>query len=136
MTQNFPERYNPAAVLRIDMFTTSEDQLQDKLTKTMSVAFEGSSTELGARKSEIKRLTYAWKLRHKYYFNARIQKFVSDALTVLMILLSVFSTCSAVVLTYLQNGGRHSEFDRNHELTLLVLNKLNLLLPLAVAILR
>jgi hypothetical protein len=33
--ENFPERFNPNSVLLLDMFHTSEDKLQDLLTKTM-----------------------------------------------------------------------------------------------------
>jgi len=40
LVENFPDRYNPASVLQIDMFNTSEEKLQDQLTKTMSVVFE------------------------------------------------------------------------------------------------
>ena len=46
LIENFPDRYNPASILQIDMFDTSEEKLQDQLTKTMSVVFEGI-VELG-----------------------------------------------------------------------------------------
>ena len=38
-------RYNPASILQIDMFNTSEEKLQDQLTKTMSVVFEGKTRD-------------------------------------------------------------------------------------------
>ena len=40
LLDNFPYSFNPLSVLDIDMFTMTEEKLQDSLTKTMSVAFE------------------------------------------------------------------------------------------------
>jgi hypothetical protein len=56
MMDNFPSNYNPLSILSIDMFTMTEEKLQDQLTKTMSVAFEGV-TEMGGQALEYKRLT-------------------------------------------------------------------------------
>jgi hypothetical protein len=56
LMDNFPSTYNPLSVLAIDMFTMTEEKLQDQLTKTMSVAFEGV-TEMGGQALENKRLT-------------------------------------------------------------------------------
>lgn len=44
------------SVLAIDMFTMTEEKLQDQLTKTMSVAFEGM-VEMGGAALETRRLT-------------------------------------------------------------------------------
>ena len=41
-------RYDKNSVLQIDMFNTSEEELQDQLTKTMSAVFEGGG-ELGGQ---------------------------------------------------------------------------------------
>ena len=54
--ENFPAGYNPLSVLAIDMFTMTEEKLQDQLTKTMSVAFEGM-VEMGGAALETRRLT-------------------------------------------------------------------------------
>ena len=48
LLDNFPHTFNPLSVMDIDMFTMTEEKLQDQLTKTMSVAFEGM-VEMGGQ---------------------------------------------------------------------------------------
>jgi hypothetical protein len=55
--QYFFYRYNPASVLQIDLFQTSEEKFQDQLTKTMSVVFEGI-VELGGASAEVSIIFY------------------------------------------------------------------------------
>jgi hypothetical protein len=98
--ENFPASYNPLSVLAIDMFTMTEEKLQDQLTKTMSVAFEGM-VEMGGAALETRRLTYAWRLRHLLDYNAFRQKQFSDLLQSLCILFTALSTLAAVVYGYL-----------------------------------
>lgn len=98
--ENFPASYNPLSVLAIDMFSMTEEKLQDQLTKTMSVAFEGM-VEMGGAALETRRLTYAWRLRHLLDYNASRQKQFSDLLQSLCILFTALSTLAAVVYGYL-----------------------------------
>ena len=138
-TENFPDRYNPASVLQIDMFNTSEEKLQDQLTKTMSVVFEGV-VELGGASAENRRLTYAWRIRHLFAYNASRQKVLSDVLQALIIMFSLISTIIAVIYTYLKtqdcaNTSVNTYFN-SPDKTYQVLLVLNLLLPLTVTILR
>lgn len=138
LIENFPDRYNPASVLQIDMFNTSEEKLQDQLTKTMSVVFEGV-VELGGASAESRRLTYAWRMRHLFAYNASRQKLLSDILQALIILFSLISTITAVSYTYmnsqdcsLSTGSFFSSSNKSYQSLLM----LNLLLPLTVTILR
>ena len=129
LIENFPDRYNSASVLQIDMFNTSEEKLQDQLTKTMSVVFEGV-VELGGQSAENRRLTYAWRLRHLLMYNAARQLIVADVLQALIIVLSLFTTAASVTYIYL-----NCIEDIDDTRTEVLLN-LNLLLPLSVTILR
>ena len=143
LIENFPDRYNPSSILRIDMFNTSEEKLQDQLTKTMSVVFEGV-VELGGASAESRRLTYAWRLRHLLSYNAKRQKWLANILQAFIILFSLISTIAAVTYTYYaqveginligSSGG--SIFSSTGSKEMQVLLTLNLLLPLAVTILR
>ena len=75
LLDNFPHTFNPLSVLDIDMFTMTEEKLQDQLTKTMSVAFEGM-VEMGGQALESKRLTYAWRMHHLFEHNSvRLRRF-------------------------------------------------------------
>ena len=123
LIENFPDRYNPASVLQIDMFTTSEERLQDQLTKTMSVVFEGAS-ELGGQSSESRRLTYAWRLRYLMKYNARRYRFISDVLQILIIFFAFTSTVSAVLFNFF------NIFDIGGPLYQSIFNKLTFILPL------
>jgi len=133
LIENFPDRYNPSTVLRIDMFKTSEERLQDQLTKTMAVVFEGVA-ELGGQSAETRRLTYAWRLVQLLSHNAKRQKLTADALNGLLIIITLAATCSAVVWTYLQVTSLLS--GSAESLAQSILFKFNLLLPLAATIIR
>jgi len=41
LIENWPDRFNETSVYVLDMFKDSEDDMQDYLTRTMAVAFEG-----------------------------------------------------------------------------------------------
>lgn len=129
--ENFPSKYNPASVLQIDLFGTTEEMVQDKLTATLAVAFDSLSTELGQKASEVKRLTYAWRLRHKLKYNAIKQETFADLCQILMTFFTLCATLAAVVLTYLQVSDPNLNYD-----TVYALTKLNLVLPLAITIVR
>jgi hypothetical protein len=81
------------------MFNTSEEKLQDQLTKTMSVVFEGVA-ELGGQAAEDRRLTYAWRMRHLLLFNSERHKFRADVLQFLIIIFTLLAVCSAVLFSY------------------------------------
>ena len=144
LIENFPDRYNPASVLLIDMFNTSEEKLQDQLTKTMSIVFEGI-VELGGASAESRRLTYAWRLRHLLAYNADRQKRVADILEFLVILFTFGSTLVAVLYTFYTTdvvcGGGEDYSLKNgtcdlSDTSLEILQKLCLVLPLLATIFR
>ena len=120
---NYIDRYNPASVLQIDMFTTSEERLQDQLTKTMSVVFEGVA-ELGGQSAESRRLTYAWRLRYLLYFNSSRHKRIADILQALIIMFAFLSTASSVLYNYYGASGS------NHADIIYILKMLSFILPL------
>ena len=132
-------RFNVASVFAVDMFLTSEDEVQDRITQTMAVVFE-SAYELGGNVSEMKRLTYAWRLRQKFVFNAWLFKLESDVLMMFITLLTMLSTISAVLYTYFgMNDDRGTVlFDSEEKqlLAMLILLRANLLLPLVATIFR
>ena len=139
LIENFPDRYNPASVLQIDMFNTSEEKLQDQLTKTMSVVFEGM-VELGGASGENRRLTYAWRLRHLLSYNAARQALIADVLEFLVIIFTFLSVVVAVMYTY---ATTIDACDSNVQATCnlsadfrTVLNHLNLIFPLAATVFR
>ena len=92
------------------MFTTSEERLQDQLTKTMSVVFEGVA-ELGGQSAESRRLTYAWRLRYLLYFNSSRHKQIADILQALIIIFAFLSTASSVLYNYFgaSSGSDHAD---------------------------
>ena len=109
LLENWPSKFNEDSVFIVDMFSTTEDELQDRLTQTMGVVF-GPQHEVGGHMSESKRLTFAWRTRAKYLFNARKYKLQSDVLSALLVLFTLFSTVSAVVYTFLFYN-EHIELD-------------------------
>ena len=114
------------------MFNTSEEKLQDQLTKTMSVVFEGV-VEMGGASAESRRLTFAWRLRHLLSHNAKRQKLGANILQILIITLTLFSTVAAVLYSYFQ---AIADSGSVKPVVFSALLPLNLLLPLAVTILR
>jgi hypothetical protein len=100
LLENWPSQFNEDSVFIVDMFSTTEDELQDRLTQTMGVVF-GPQHEVGGHMSESKRLTFAWRTRAKYLLNARSFKMKSDILNALLVLFTLLSTVSAVVYTFL-----------------------------------
>jgi hypothetical protein len=79
-------------------------------------------------------------MRHLLYFNAKRQRRFSDILQVCLILLTMFCTCAAVAYTYMQSTGLVSTDQGQSALAQLAsvygLAALNLVLPLAVSVLR
>ena len=65
LLENWPSKFNEDSIFVVDMFSTTEDELQDKLTQTMGVVF-APQHEVGGHMSESKRLTFAWRTRAKY----------------------------------------------------------------------
>ena len=131
LIENWPDRFNETSVYVLDMFKDSEDDMQDYLTRTMAVAFEGTN-ELGDTSADNKRLTYAWRLRYKLLWNSKRFKFMSDVLMLLFIFFNLSSTLSAVMYVYFSqiNKSIISHAEDN-----MLLNA-NLLLPLVSTILR
>lgn len=127
------------------MFNTSEEKLQDQLTKTMSVVFEGI-VELGGASAENRRLTYAWRLRQLLSYNAARQRVVSDFLEFLIILFTLFSTCAACFYTFSttkticsSDGSSNNSSSDQCPISQIgndILNKLNLILPLLATVFR
>lgn len=134
LLENWPDRFSEASVFVVDTFLTTEDDVQDRITQTMGVVFE-SAHELGGSISEQKRLTYAWRVRHKFLFNANLYKFISDLLYLLITLLTMFCTMSAVIYSYIQiyPDQLTSSMYANTEVYLAALN---LVLPLVTTIVR
>ena len=95
LLDNFPYSFNPLSVLDIDMFTMTEEKLQDSLTKTMSVAFEGM-VEMGGQALEAKRLTYAWRMHHLFESNASRLKSFATTLEIMVIVMTLASTLASV----------------------------------------
>jgi hypothetical protein len=136
LIEHFPENYNSSSVLVIDMFNISEDKLQDQLTKTMSVAFEGVS-DLGGQGSEVKRLTYAWRLRHNLVYNASKQKMLSHILNIATIVLTLLSVFQATIITYMEVNppSVYDDPDVKSRITS-IMYTINLVLPLGITFLR
>lgn len=140
LVENFPDRFNPQSVFIVDMFSTTEDDVQDQITKTMAVVFE-AEYELGGLESERKRLSYAWRIRAKFIFNAGIFKILSDALMLLIICFTMGATVSAVLYSYFSLNPK--PFPRtppgnpyDYEWCLAFLANANLLLPLIATVIR
>jgi hypothetical protein len=91
LIENWPDRFNETSVFVLDMFKHTEDDMQDFLTQTLAIAFEGGNA-LGDVSADNKRLTYAWRLRYKLLYNASRFHFQSDILMLLFILFTLFST--------------------------------------------
>ena len=69
LVENWPDRHNRSSMFVIDMFETTEDDVQDLLTQTIKVVFAGEY-ELGGVVAEQKRISYALRLRHQFLYNA------------------------------------------------------------------
>mmetsp|Transcript_19826 Transcript_19826/g.33346 ORF Transcript_19826/g.33346 Transcript_19826/m.33346 type:complete len:850 (+) Transcript_19826:52-2601(+) len=134
LLENWPSQFNEDSVFIVDMFSTTEDELQDRLTQTMGVVF-GPQHEVGGHMSESKRLTFAWRTRAKYLLNARSFKLKSDILNALLVVFTLLSTVSAVVYTFLFYN-EHIDLDGARVYMLPILLKANLLLPLVATLLR
>lgn len=137
LIENWPDRFNETSVCILDMFKHTEDDLQDSLTQTLAVAFEGVNA-LGDLTADNKRLTYAWRLRYKLMHNARKFHFQSNTLMFWFVLFTLFSTWVAVLYTFVQTSGNTIKLLTPGRLRLVkeVLLKANLLLPLVATIIR
>ena len=131
LIENWPDRFNETSVYVLDMFKDSEDDMQDYLTRTMAVAFEGTN-ELGDTSADNKRLTYAWRLRYKLLWNSKKFKFQSDVLMLLFIFFNLSSTLSAVVYVYFSQINKSTLTSQEDGMLL----NANLLLPLVSTIIR
>ena len=134
LLENWPDRFSEASVFIVDTFQTTEDDVQDRITQTMGVVFE-SAHELGGSVSEQKRLTYAWRLRHKFLFNANLFKLISDILMLAITLLTLSSTMSAVLYSFFTINP-DVLVPHEFQITQAWLNYANLILPLAATIFR
>ena len=142
LLDNFPYSFNPLSVLDIDMFVMTEEKLQDSLTKTMSVAFEGM-VEMGGQALEAKRLTYAWRMHHLFESNASRLKSFATTLEIMVIVMTLASTLVSVGYSYLlANGSQYGVIldQRSSGVEMMASNygliALNLFLPLAISVLR
>ena len=129
LIENWPDRFNETSVYILDMFKDSEDDMQDFLTRTMAVAFEGTN-ELGDTSADNKRLTYAWRIRHKLLYNADRFKLQADILTFWFLVFNLLATFSAVCYVYIQLHLTEHTSKAGYLL------KANLLLPLMATLLR
>jgi len=132
--ENFPDNFNEASVYVMDMFEHSEDEIQDRLTQTMAVAFEGTK-EAGAG-SDFKRVAYAWRLRYKLLFNAKKFRFQSDFLTTLVTIFILLSTWTAVLYTYFDTQSQPLINQDTDEYIMYMLLQCNLLMPLVATIIK
>ena len=136
LIENFPDRFNPDSVLLIDMFNTSEDKMQDKLTKAMSTVFEGV-VEMGGSSSDSKRIVYAWQLRLLLFYNARIQRQYSDVLWAGIVLFTMGATIAPVTYEYISPSNCQNPTDNGQNPAASnALLKLCLCLPLVATVLR
>lgn len=133
--ENFPHRFNPSSIFVVDLFHTSGDDLQDKITQTMSVVFSPPH-ELGGDLAEARRLTIAWRMRLQCVYNAKIFKLRADCLNFFLILFILLSTVAAVWLTYIDLYGELFVGFDNSALFHEGLSQATLLLPLVATILR
>lgn len=138
LIENFPDRFNETSVFVLDMFKHSEEDLQDYLTQTLAVAFEGSGAS-GELSADNKRLTYAWKLRYKLLHNAHRFQWQSDVLMFWFTFFTLCATWTAVLYTFMILRGdslnSHITTERK-DMILEILLKSNLLLPLVAALFR
>lgn len=136
LLENWPDRHNPQSVFIVDLFATVEDDVQDRITQTMAVVFEAEH-ELGGQVSETKRLTYAWRTRHKFVYNAFFFKWLSDVMMLVMTLLILCSTGSAVIFTFFELNPQlpHDDVGENRKIIKWLLTA-NLLLPLIATVIR
>lgn len=133
LCENFPSSFIKESCVKVDIFNTSEEQLQDVLTKSMSVVFESVSEWNGGLAQDMKRLTYAWQLRQKLAYNAKYQKRLLDWFAFLVIFFTCAATLTSVVFVYLRLTLLRNP---NGILADRVLTYCNLAFPLAVTILR
>lgn len=135
LIENLPDNFNETSVYVLDMFEQTEDEIQDYLTQTMAVAFEGAQ-ESGGASTDQKRLTYAWRLRHKLLYNADKFAAQSDFLMFWFIFFTLLSTWVAVVYTYFQLSKSSIVSESMDKLINDLLLKANLLAPLIATIIR
>ena len=115
------------------MFSTSEEKLQDQLTRTMSVVFEGVG-ELGGQVAEDRRLTYAWHLRHVLKYNSEIHEQRADILRIFIIFFTLAAVTASVLFSYYDSTTYTEANDVHQQLD--ILTKLTLILPLIITVLR
>lgn len=137
LCENWPDGFNETSVFTLDMFGHSEDDMQDYLTKTMAVAFEGGG-DMGSSATDNKRLTFAWRLRYKLLYNAARFHRQSNVLMFWFTVITLLSTWAAVLYTYvlLQGDEETLGMEKYDELALDILLKANMLLPLIATVLR
>lgn len=137
LIENWPDRFNETSVFLLDMFKHTDEDMQDYLTQTLAVAFEGVNA-LGDLTADNKRLTYAWRLRYKLLYNAKKFHSNSNFLMFWFVMFTLFSTWVAVLYTFVEARGDSLErLDYNTlQLVKRVLLKANLLLPLIATIIR
>jgi len=146
LASNWPDRFNPSSLLVIDMWDDTIESLQDSLTKSMS-----SVSELNMdRGGEEKRLSYAWKLRQLFMYNAVLQKFYADTLNFFVIVLSLWTTIVAVIYTFVSSAPVSSSSGlfadavgfsgftsaKSQERAFSTIFALNICLPLIITVLR
>jgi hypothetical protein len=144
MLENWPSRYKGRGevddnVVVIDIFTCSEERLQDMLTRTMSMINDRGNEEIGGRPAEKKRLTQAWKTVHLLRYNAKWQRRYADILQGLTISLTFAAILTSVVYSHFRSQ-RLYEANGNSSPLLpeydSLLRGLNIILPLAVTVFR
>ena len=99
-----------------------EQELKDQILRAMTVSW-----------GDRKRITYAWRLRHLFKYNADRQRFAADALMLLIILFTVLATACSVIYTHFStddNARLLPEYGRQ------ALIKLNIILPVVVTVLQ
>ena len=129
-TTSASKDYLRHSVIEIDCFGTSKDRIQDKVTKAMSVAFNGR-IEIGGQKSDEDRLDYAWKLRYLVLFNYEIQQLRANRIWACVVIFTLLSTVMPVIKMYLELEEPMSYEDNEDKVVLL-----NLVFPFIATFFR
>ena len=89
LIDNWPEQNDLENVVTIDLFTMSEESLQDQVVRAMNV-----------QQGEKRRISYAWRLCHQFHYNAHLQHRYADFLMLSIILLTFLATAVSVIYAY------------------------------------
>lgn len=91
---------NSRFFLLVPLLPDTQDEVQDRLTQTVGVVSAGDY-ELGGVSSEQRRVSFAWRCRHKFLTNASFYRRIADLLQLLLIFFTFASTMLAAIYTFI-----------------------------------